>query len=174
MGKFSVEKGKRYERKIASILSEWSGIELVRTPDGAPEDLYADIWPIHTAVHFPLAVECKHVEGWSFDQIMHGTGEFYVWLQQAVEQAVAACAMPGDRWYWPCLVFTRNRLPDYLCMNFQQLKDCTELHSLYAFNYLTMITYNGDRFAIVGLEEFVEKIEYTKAVSALTTVYWCD
>lgn len=119
MGKASVDKGKRYERKVADILSRWSGIELVRTPDGTPEDLYADIWPKCMTDNFPLSVECKHVEGWSFDQIMQGAGIWYDWIHQALNQAKQARLSLGA-WYEPVLVFTRNRMPDYVALSWDK------------------------------------------------------
>jgi Holliday junction resolvase len=176
----SIEKGKRYERKIAKILSEWSGIELVRTPDGAPEDLYADIWPKHTTEHFPLAVECKHVEGWSFDQIIQDVGGFYSWLRQAESQATNAIENL-KQWYEPMLVFTKNRFPDMVAIG-KTCLDRFEYHEpmtprtvirVPAVPQLVLGTWieANKYYVITPLEEFLNTHTYSGLVEACT-FYW--
>lgn len=181
MGKMSIEKGKRYERKIAKLLSEWSGIELVRTPDGAPEDLYADIWPKNVTEYFPLAVECKHVEGWSFDQIMQDVGGFYSWLRQAESQANNAIE-ELKRWHEPALVFTKNRFPDMLAIG----KTCLDRFGYYEPMHprivirvpaapqlvLGMWIESNKHYVIVPLEEFLSAYTYDGLVRACQ-FYWC-
>lgn len=187
MSKFSVDKGKRYERKIAGILSEWSGIELVRTPDGAPEDLYADIWPKHTTVHFPLAVECKHVEGWSFDQIIQGTGAFYTWLEQAEVQAHNAKSELLN-WYSPFLVFTKNRYPNMVCIDdFLIGRLAAQQHDLRCalgkplLHIQTMQTrlypimggvQEPSEYVVLTLDNFRFAVSYEMLQKA-STFYWC-
>jgi hypothetical protein len=172
MGKMSIDKGKRYERRIAKILSEWSGIELVRTPDGAPEDLYADIWPKHTNEWFPLAVECKHVEDWSFDQIIQGTGQFYDWLNQAYSQAHNARTQLRD-WYEPVLVFTKNRFPDMLCIgDLNSGWYTTRPVVSIAVNRATL--FDGmvpEGYSILPLTDFLSSVSYDKMKQACT-FYW--
>ena len=115
-GKRSNNKGATYERRIAGKFSDWSGIELVRTPSGAPEEIYADIWPRLTTEYFPIALECKCDESWNFDQIMCGTGPFMEWLEQACRQAENA-TKELRRQYIPMLVFSKNRCPDYVAVS---------------------------------------------------------
>lgn len=109
----SGDKGKRFELKCAKLLSEWSGLELMRTPmSGGWAGEAADIVPKFGA-HFPFVVECKHEEGWEFDHLFNNSGPFPRWIAQAVEQAEYKSRETGNV-YFPMLMFTRNRRYTYL------------------------------------------------------------
>lgn len=113
MGKLSIRKGSNFERQIAKIFSDWSGVKLVRTPmSGAWDGCEVDIWPENPEVYWPLAIECKKSEAWNMDQIMEGVGPFYDWLEQAEQQAEQWSERTGKS-RDPILVFSRNRHPIY-------------------------------------------------------------
>lgn len=164
LGKKSIAKGKRYERHVAKRLSEWSGIELVRTPDGAPEDIYADVWPKDVTEYFPLAVECKCCEGWSLDQIMAGTGSLYDWLRQAQAQSENA-TNALRRIHIPMLVFSKNYTPDYVAVPFYLRPDSVLLrpaimHWLVVKSYVAEDEFGA--YFIAQLESYLELKPYTE------------
>lgn len=111
----SGDKGKRFELKIARLLSEWSGLELMRTPmSGGWAGEAADIVPKFGAF-FPFVVECKHEEGWELDNIMLCNGPFPEWFAQCIEQAEYKSNSVGTM-FWPMLCFRRNHRPTYMAV----------------------------------------------------------
>jgi hypothetical protein len=153
-GKRSNNKGKRYERDIAKTLSSWSGVELVRTPLGAPEEIY----------HFPLAVECKCDEDWSFDQIMKGTGQWFSWLEQAYRQATTAERELG-RLHIPMLVFSKNHYPNWVAVPVQYgLRDSALANSA-ALRYMSITsTTGGLQYVVHSLERYLGLVPYERFV----------
>jgi hypothetical protein len=107
-------KGKRFELRVAKLLSEWSGLDLRRTPmSGAWASGTGDLIPAVGELDFPFVVECKHEEGWEFDHLLNGKGLFLGWIEQAVRQAQHKTELTGVL-HWPLLVFTRNRRAIYI------------------------------------------------------------
>lgn len=163
-GSRSNNKGKRYERDIAKTLSSWSGVELVRTPLGAPEEIYADVWPVLVTDHFPLAVECKCDEDWSFDQIMKGTGQWFSWLEQAYRQATTAERELG-RLHVPMLVFSKNRCPNWVAVPTPYGLRNDPIQGLSPFRYMAVTTVpDGTRWVVHQLERYLGLVPYERFV----------
>jgi hypothetical protein len=163
-GKKSNDKGKRYERYMATTLSIWSGVDLVRTPLGAPEEIYADIWPVNVTDHFPLAVECKCDESWNFDQIMRGTGSWFGWLEQAYRQAMTA-ERELSRLHVPMLVFSKNRSPDWVAVPVQYgLRDSALMNS-FPLRYMSITSATGSmQYVVHELERYLGLVSYERFV----------
>jgi hypothetical protein len=65
---------------------------------------------------FPFCVECKDIEGWSFDGMLTNPGwPVWKWWSQAQSQAATSNRCVGVKGpkVLPLLVFTRNRQPVY-------------------------------------------------------------
>lgn len=107
MGKFSRDKGARFEREIVKRLTKWWGSEFQRTPQSGGSQL-ANGWNLAGDVctpdeTFPFHVECKHVEGWDLSHLLTtpNGGLLGKWLEQACSEAAKGKT--------PLVVFKRNR-----------------------------------------------------------------
>lgn len=117
-GKKSSDKGKTFERRIAKVLSDWCGIELIRTPmSGAWQGTSGDILPKSRSQFFPFLIECKNQEDWSLEQLLAGVGPFQSWLKQVYQEMERDVAM-GHECKSFLLIFTRNHKPDYIAMSY--------------------------------------------------------
>lgn len=147
MSKRGKTKGGQYERKIATSLGEWfygdetalwrvggSGARATRRQAAGRSCVHpGDIVPVQpAAMNFPLAVECKNHQGWSFDQLLKPTvnaPRLLLWWDKVYLEALNVSLVP-----W--LVFTKNGLPDYVLCDGRGLhpaydRICLEFH--YAF-----------------------------------------
>lgn len=106
-------KGANYERKIAKLLSSWSGIPLRRTPmsggwsEGHPE-VSGDIVSVEPDKPFAYHVECKNNESWAWEATLKGKGPVYEWWKQATSQ----CPLHKSPW----LIFSKAYRDDWLMM----------------------------------------------------------
>src|SRR5688572_4045934 len=109
-------KGKAFERKIVTLLANWSGLKFGRTPmSGAWAKEPGDIVCLEADVQFVFCVECKNQEGWTLDNLLQGNGVFPGWMAQMLEQTERKM-LESNRLYWPMLIFTRNRRPIYMLL----------------------------------------------------------
>lgn len=111
-GKKSRNKGSGYERKIAKILSKWSGMELRRTPlsgGWAKQNpkVSGDLVNISDN-EFPLHVECKNQESFEWEPFLHGNGSLKGWW----DQTLRTC--PNNK--IPILVFSRAYYDDWVML----------------------------------------------------------
>jgi len=117
-------KGKRNELSVAHDIADKLGVEyggeLRRTPASGALITRADLWihPKHRG-RFPFFVEIKsrNATGWSFDGIMRKEQwEPYKWFKEAKEKL---CIDPEyDKSAPVILVFTKNRLPFFVMMDY--------------------------------------------------------
>lgn len=71
-------------------------------------------------LYFPFSVECKKIEGWELDGLMHSDRWIvWSWWDQAVSQST-------KNGFPPLLVFTRNRRKAYVLLN-QGVAECLNL-----------------------------------------------
>lgn len=106
--KNSRTKGASFENKIAKVFSEWSGMDVKRTPQSggwanASFGVTGDL--VCSNKRFPFHVECKKREGWHLDDLVTGvrvrdTRSIVAWWNQAIE----TCPEGKE----PLLVFARN------------------------------------------------------------------
>lgn len=107
-------KGKAFERKVAALLTDWSGLKFGRTPmSGAFASEPGDIICLEADIRFQFCVECKNQEGWAIDNLLQNNGVFPGWMAQMLSQAENK-TQSTNRLYWPMLIFTRNRRPIYI------------------------------------------------------------
>lgn len=109
------EKGFRFERDIARVLGEWwCGDEKAlwrNTNSGARATVVGrvyggDIIPANaSAGHWPLCVELKKTESWSFDAFLHGNpgNELLAFMMQCLYAASIGCNKI------PMLICSKNR-----------------------------------------------------------------
>lgn len=104
MGAKSRNKGNAFERKVAKILSDWSGLELRRTPLSGGWSSDSRVSGDLVAIDHPefyMHVECKKQEAFSWEATLQGHGIFYDWWEQA------ANACPETK--FPVVIFQKNR-----------------------------------------------------------------
>jgi hypothetical protein len=137
-------KGSGFERKIAKILSNWSGHDLRRTPLSGgwsrqnPETT-GDIVSISKGADFPFSVECKNQEGWRMEAILLGKCKvFDDWWQQTIQNC------PEHK--VPMLVFSKAYSIDWVCLR----------HNEIVIDRLTYYSIIGQGArAVVSLEEYL-------------------
>lgn len=103
------EKGNNFERKVANMLSNWSGCKFLRTPaSGAIHNfndkrVVSDIVPPLSIGKFPFSIECKCVEcSWEFSTLISGTSQT---INEHWKQSCEDAEREGLR---PMLVFSKN------------------------------------------------------------------
>lgn len=101
----SKQKGNRYERKIARLLSEAFGIKIDRTPCSGALRAKGDLCQV-TLGDYSLpgilknfTIECKNQQ------------KLNIWAALSQSEAEADC-----EGRLPLLIFTRNRAEDYACV----------------------------------------------------------
>ena len=105
----SKAKGSEFELKTAKILSSWWGEDFHRTPMSgglhwkADNRVAGDIVTPPDSV-FPFSVECKKREGWTFDQVLKGTGEIEDWWSQCMADSTRVNLKP-------MVIFAKNFAP---------------------------------------------------------------
>lgn len=149
-------KGNSYERRIAKLLTKWSGIELIRTPmSGAWQGTTGDITPKNKNHPFPFLIECKKNEGWDMDAVVSGRSAlFKSWIDQLIRETREDQIITGELKF-PLLIFSRNRRSDYLLLPETSLD---LLSPIQCGDFTTIITiiYKKRQFAIVLLDEFLD------------------
>lgn len=113
-GKYSRNKGANFERKVAKTLSDWSGLELRRTPLSGGwakhnPNAVGDIACIDIHNEFPLCVECKCGQGWELESVFRGKCKlFESWWKQATDNCPAGKI--------PVLIFSKNYSEDWVML----------------------------------------------------------
>lgn len=152
----SKTKGSTFERKLAKMLSEWSGQEFHRTPmSGAlhwanDKRVISDIVPPQVLVDagWPFSIEAKCVEcSWEFNTFMEGTS---VTLQQHWKQCYEDSQREG---LLPMLVFKKNRRDVYMMITESLFKEL----DIEPASYITVKT-QSDTLVILKFKEFLSLI----------------
>lgn len=157
----SKQKGSEFERKVAKMLTEWSGQEFRRTPmSGAlhwenDERVVSDIVP-PLNLGFPFSIECKKQEvPFDFDFIMKGTSSIWEFWKQCVRDAQSADLEP-------LLVFNKNRREAYAMMRTDIAdkllvgKSIRYLDIGYTARCMTTIVNFSDLLNCCSLQEFLD------------------
>ena len=116
-------KGNTFERKVANMLTEWSGVKFMRTPaSGAIHNfqdkrVVSDIVPPLSIGKFPFSIECKNVNcSWELSNLLEGTSET---LNAHWTQCVTDAEREG---LLPMLVFTKNFRKVYTVLRYVDFK----------------------------------------------------
>lgn len=139
----SRDKGSKFERVVAKMLSEGYGVEFHRTPLSGglhwkeANGVSGDIVPPDT-ISFPYNIECKNVEtDWDFDKIIEGTSKFWDFWEQASKDA-------RENEKITVVIFKKNRKDIYIAISEGILPlDAMEKHNrmvVYRKNKHIMIT----------------------------------
>ena len=107
VGAYSRRKGSAFEREVALMFSNWTGLVCRRTPmSGA----YGSDWGLAGDLMFMsdeppnFIVELKRREGWTWEGILNGRGPIFKWWATLNEECQADSRDPE-----PILVFKKNR-----------------------------------------------------------------
>lgn len=149
------EKGNNFERKIAKILSDWSGVKFIRTPmSGAIHNfkdkrVVSDIVPPLSLGEFPFSIECKNVNcSWEFSNILEGNST-------TIEKHWSQCTKDADQeGLLPWLIFTKNFRRIYSVMwktDFDKL-------NLKLFSRIESFSEAFQPVTVFDLKNFLEKI----------------
>ena len=144
-------KGSRFERKMAKVVGDWCGIELMRTPQsgGMGESFPGDLMPKDKLIPFALMIECKHQEGWTFQSLITGWPDYkevYKWWEQ--------CQSASDSYMYPTipiLLFKKNRCPVLVMMRHADINDST---------LCAPILILPDGMIVMLLDNFLEDFDY--------------
>ena len=148
-------KGNAFERKIAKMFSEWSGVKFIRTPmSGAIHNfkdkrVVSDIVPPLVLGNFPFSIECKNVVcSWEFSSMLEGTSQT---LGAHWDQC---CKDANQEGLLPWLIFTKNFRGIYSAMkksDFKKLK-------VNLANYIEIHTAKLNPVIIFNFSEFLSKV----------------
>lgn len=135
MGKKSKDKGNRFERKVAGMLTEWwkrAGYEgeFYKTPASgglrwqSRDDTIGDVC---TPNGFTQTIECKNNESWGY-KLFAITGKYsnsnlYGWWEQSCEEAERAGKLP-----W--LILTKNYQPTIIIYTITDYNSSFQVDSL--------------------------------------------
>lgn len=126
MGVNGRNKGSCYERQIAKILTEWTKVELFRSPmsGGWGSNTKGDITPKNAQemVDWIFSIELKKHEGWNLEDLVKGTnkGKMLDWWSQC-----SGDASKGGK--IPILIFSKNRDADYVWIRDEDYKKIKHL-----------------------------------------------
>lgn len=149
----SKKKGNGFERKVANMLSEWSGAKWMRTPmSGAIHNfkdfrVVSDIVPPLSIGKFPFSIECKNVEyDWDFSAILTAKSKFWEHFSQAVDDA----KREGLK---PMLVFTKNYRDIYCAINYDDfLSLCSGINSIASY---ILINNKPNLIILINFKDFL-------------------
>lgn len=128
VGRSNVRKSKTHERRVAHLLTEWSGIEFRRRRvEGRDSTVVerestADVIPVKGSVH--CSIEAKSGKGFSLDALMANcsTSLFSTWWHQATYD----CTILEDvfkRKFYPMLFFKPHANFDWIAFDQGLIKD---------------------------------------------------
>jgi len=148
-------KGSDFERKIAKKLSDWSGMELRRTPlsggfSQTGSSYTGDINAINREDNFGFHIECKKQEGWTLEQLFSPKCKIWKWWEQCLTGYKTTYKIP-------LLIFSKNRANTFLLTRSHMLPHTF----LDMSSYMEMRT-KVESVIICPLNQFLEKVAYEK------------
>lgn len=161
----SKQKGSEFERKVAKMLSKWSGQEFHRTPmSGAlhwsnDKRVISDIVPPQELVDkgWPFSLECKKVEDaqWEFSNFIEGTS-------MTLKDHWKQCCDDAQREDMiPMLIFNKNRRDIFIMITketFYQLEIEPEsyINLVHKEQDLVIMRFS-DLLALISVDELISK-----------------
>lgn len=152
-------KGNVFERKIAKIMTEWTGIKFERVPASgglhwkSDNRVYGDI--VCNDPEFPFVIECKNRQAWNMDSLINGSKEVEKWWKQVTADAEATGKLP-------MVIFTRNQQPNYIMMRLEDYDDDNLITSgqypnipMYVFRMDIAIC--GEPLTVMKLDDFTRR-----------------
>lgn len=155
------EKGNNFERRVAKLLSNWSGSKFMRTPSSGAihnfndKRVVSDIVPPLSVGEFPFSIECKCVEcSWEFSSVIDNTSQNF---REHWNQAVDDANRENLR---PLLIFSKNFRDIYMAM---MESDFSAL-GIQVDNHITSYSSDRDTLVIFKMKDFLEKISCDELV----------
>ena len=156
----SKQKGKEFERKVAKMLTEWSGQEFNRTPQSGAlhwnndKRVVSDIVSPQTLTDWPFSIECKKVEyPWEFSTIIEGTSLFWEHWQQCWDDSQREQLRP-------LLVFCKNYRDTFAVITYQDFEKINV-----TFESFIRVTRQDFDLVILKFKDFLEKISLDTLLS---------
>lgn len=161
----SKNKGSEFERKVAKMLTEWSGQEYHRTPmSGAlhwknDKRVVSDIVPPQDLVDrgWPFSLECKKVEDaqWEFSAFIEGTS-------MTLKDHWKQCYEDAQREQMiPLLIFSKNRRDTFVMMEhsvFENLGINPENHVNFVLSHHNLVIMKfSEMLSLISVEELLSK-----------------
>ena len=147
------QKGNSHERKVAELLSKWSGSKFIRTPmSGAIHNfkdkrVVSDIVAPLSIGKWPFSIECKNTENsWELNTFIEQTAKFWKQWEQCIEDSKREESEP-------MLVFTKNYRDIFMSVT-KETFDKLEISST---NYIIV---NSPQYCLVIMKfkEFLDGI----------------
>jgi len=141
-------KGHTFERKLAKILSKWSGVELRRTPMSGGWAKTGDVTPVkpRDMENWPFNVEakCYAKDTFRFQELLKSAdgGSIMVWWKQCLNDAKISNKKP-------MLIFTQNYDENYVLMDVKDIEHLLISAPFYAY-------FNRFRVVIFLLTQFLQ------------------
>lgn len=164
----SKNKGNTMERKVAKMLSEWSGYQFNRTPASGglhwkdDNSVTGDIVP-PPELQFPLSIEVKKQEvPWDFDFILTGTSSLWEFYKQSARDAHRTT--DNGQYKQPIVVFSKNRRGTYVMMPVEvfyklpQLEGERHLVIRYSDRCQAVVMDFEKMLSLVSLQEILDQI----------------
>jgi hypothetical protein len=163
-GKF---KGHGFERRLANVLTKWSGYAWKRVPlSGGWNKIVVsgDIFCVaeygrnsgQERIVVPFSLECKCSESWDFVHFFKDSEKspLYQWWQQASSDAKQAGKLPA-------MIFTKNFLPVFIMLHVRTLNKLAKLvgFSWKKFTYLSC-QISQEQLAVLLLDDFLGWIDF--------------
>lgn len=154
----SKNKGSAFERKIAALLTSWSGMEFHRTPGSGSlhwkddNNVTGDIVAPFN-INFPISIECKkHEVDWEFDKILIETSSIWKFWKQACEDSLRHEVKE------PWLIFAKNHREIYLMMNYSFFEKLSTKQSKLKENPFIIITTRNKNTVIIDFKSFLNAV----------------
>ena len=159
--KNSREKGNNHERRVAKMLSDWSGQKFIRTPmSGAIHNfkdkrVVSDIVAPLSIGDWPFSIEAKCVEcSWEFNTLIDGTS-------QTVKEHWKQCLCDAKREELiPMLVFTKNYRSIFVMIT----RSCFEQLGIHTVNYISLSSEDNE-LVILKFDELLGSISCEEILS---------
>lgn len=157
-------KGSDFENEVAKILTGWWGSKLKRTPMSGGWSQSAasgDITPVGDDRDlFPMSVECKKTESWSFADLLKlpkgDDGHLIAYWNQCIRDCENYNkSNESRRKRAPLLVFSANRQPIYVML---KAEDFYGMEKVVDINPILMWEYGDSTMFIMKLDLFLQMV----------------
>lgn len=160
MGVNGRDKGAKYERRVADLLSPWVGFKLVRTPGSGGwarskerTDVSGDLVSGITGDDLGVCIECKcyDEDAWSWDNILKGSCKVLEWWMGQLRDE--SKGRPG------LLIFKRNRTVDYVAMD-DTIAELVERELPHMMFDAPSVVLPGIKTVVYLLSDFLARVPY--------------
>lgn len=156
-------KGNGFERRVAKLFSEWTGVKFMRTPSSGAihnfndKRVVSDIVPPLSIGKFPFSIECKNVNcSWEFSNLLEDTS-------QTIKDHWKQCEDDANReGLVPLLVFTKNYRPVLAVMPYRAW-DCSP-SVIQSIPHLVLNNIWAQSLVMFKLDKFMEVLKVEELI----------